>query len=114
MNTLLKNIGLPLVLFAAAVFAAGAEKQPVSFSLVKAEEGISQVKATVKAGAYLYAGFTVNGTVPELPPPQKNAEGEDVYKKSFEFTVSATPPLNESCVSMKSLYSSKAKSQLIG
>ena len=93
MNTLFKNLYLSLVLFAAAVFAAGAEEYPVSFALSKAEGNAAIVKVSVKGGAYLYAGFTVNSLAPSLPPPEKNALGEDVYKKSFEFFVSTPPPL---------------------
>jgi len=93
MTALLKLLHLPVLLFILALSAFGAGTQPVSFSLSKTEADSCTLKASIKQGAYLYAGFTVNGTVPELPPPQKNAEGEDVYKKSFEFTVSAIPPL---------------------
>ena len=83
MTDLLKLLRLTALLLAFALSALGAETLPVSFSLLGEEAGSCRIKANVKAGAYLYAGFTVNGIIPSLPEPVKNAEGVDVYKKSL-------------------------------
>ena len=94
MTALFKLLHLPVLFFVLALSALAAETLPVSFSLLGEEAGSCRIKANVKAGAYLYAGFTVNGIVPSLPEPVKNAEGEDVYKKSLEFTVATAAPLS--------------------
>ena len=94
MTALFKLLHLPVLFFVLALSALGAETLPVSFSLLGEEDGSCRIKANVKAGAYLYAGFTVNGIIPSLPEPVKNAEGEDVYKKSLEFTVATGTPLS--------------------
>ncbi len=94
MTDLLKLLRLTALLLAFALSALGAETLPVSFSLLGEEAGSCRIKADVKKGAYLYAGFTVNGVVPSLPAPEKNSEGEDVYKKSFEFAVATAAPLS--------------------
>ncbi len=94
MTALFKLLHLPVLFFVLALSALGAETLPVSFSLLGEEDGSCRIKANVKAGAYLYAGFTVNGIIPSLPEPVKNAEGEDVYKKSLEFIVATGTPLS--------------------
>lgn len=94
MTDLLKLLRLTALFLAFALSALGAETLPVSFSLLSEEAGSCRIKADVKKGAYLYAGFTVNGIIPSLPDPVKNAEGEDVYKKSLEFTVATGTPLS--------------------
>ncbi len=94
MTDLLKLLRLTALFLAFALSALGAETLPVFFSLLGEEAGSCRIKADVKKGAYLYAGFTVNGVVPSLPAPEKNSEGEDVYKKSFEFAVATAAPLS--------------------
>ena len=81
MTALLKLLHLPVLLFILALSAFGAGTQPVSFSLSKTEADSCTLKASIKQGAYLYAGFTVNGTVPELPPLRRTRKARTSIRR---------------------------------